>query len=308
MNTLSPNFKDALSNVSTVSLRRSHLPGLDGIRALAVLSVVAYHFGWSWIRGGFLGVDLFFVLSGFLITSLLLEEQIESGRLALVAFWGRRARRLLPALFLMLAVVILVPLLVSQFGDPASVAGIDLSLLHGFGLSSFFYFANWFVIASGQNYFAGFSAPSPLLHTWSLAIEEQFYLLWPILVLWLARGGVLVRRRVGITVSILIAGGSSILMASLYAPTSNRINFVYNATFTRLFDLAAGAALAWMVVQRPSERLNVARANLVGAVALLGIVAAMVWSGDSVGTPRSFMFYGGFLVCAVLAHGSKRRQ
>ena len=193
-----------MSIVAPVSLRRNHLPGLDGLRALAVLSVVAYHFQFGWAKGGYLGVDLFFVLSGFLITSLLLEEKFESGRIALGAFWARRARRLLPALFVMLVVVTVFPLVASWMGDQAAVANVDVELLHGFGISSFLYYANWYVIAAGHSYFAALTAPQPLAHTWSLAIEEQFYLVWPLLVFALTRRSGEKNRRWGIGVTVLI--------------------------------------------------------------------------------------------------------
>lgn len=265
-------------------------------------SVLVYHLGYHWGNGGYLGVDLFFVLSGLLITSLLLEEKVEAGRIALGAFWGRRARRLLPALFLMVIAAVAVPYLVSQFGDASSVAGIDIGLLHGFGIASFFYFANWYVISSGHSYFAAFAAPSPLAHTWSLAIEEQFYVFWPLLTLWLTRRGVREMRRIGLAICLGIAVVSSALMAIIFSPgDSNSENFVYNATFTRLFDLALGAALAWVVVANHREPLTRRAANLVGSASLVALAAFMVFAGGDDGVPWNFMFRGGFLLCALFA-------
>ena len=159
-------------------------PALDGLRALAVGAVIAYHFGYGWARGGFLGVDTFFVLSGYLITSLLLVEFRGQGTVRLHAFWARRARRLLPALLLMLAVVTIW----AGLTRPADQLGV----IRGDGLATLFYGANWRFIASGQTYFALVSLPSPFRHAWSLAIEEQFYLVWPLITLAclrLARGG-----------------------------------------------------------------------------------------------------------------------
>ncbi len=150
------------------------MPALDGVRALAVAAVLLYHGDVSWARGGYLGVDAFFVLSGFLITSLLVSEWHSSGRIALAAFWARRARRLLPALFLVLAAVAVYAAMVA--------APTELENLRRDGLSALAYVANWGQIASHQSYFETFAAPSPLRHTWSLAIEEQFYLVWPLLV------------------------------------------------------------------------------------------------------------------------------
>ena len=146
---------------------------LDGVRALAVAGVVLYHCGVKWVPGGLLGVDVFFVLSGFLITSLLLREVSGGGRVSLGAFWARRARRLLPALLLVLLAVMLWAAL-----DPAlDIRSIRLDVASALG-----YAANWRFAFSGQGYFAASSTPSPVLHLWSLGVEEQFYLCWPLLV------------------------------------------------------------------------------------------------------------------------------
>ena len=185
-------------------------PALDGLRALAVGAVIAYHFGYGWARGGFLGVDTFFVLSGYLITSLLLVEFRGQGTVRLRAFWARRARRLLPALLLMLAVVTIW----AGLTRPADQLGV----IRGDGLATLFYGANWRFIASGQTYFALVSLPSPFRHAWSLAIEEQFYLVWPLITLAclrLARGG----TRVLATVCVLGSLGSIVAMAALYQPS-----------------------------------------------------------------------------------------
>lgn len=149
-----------------------HLRALDGLRGIAVLSVVAYHFGAGWLPGGFLGVDTFFVLSGYLITSLLLVEWGRHAGTDLGAFWVRRARRLLPALFLMLVVVAIWGAIVLP---PDRLGGLRADALW-----TLFYGANWHFVFSEQSYFELMSAASPLRHTWSLAIEEQFYLLFPL--------------------------------------------------------------------------------------------------------------------------------
>ena len=287
-----------------MSLRAKHLPGLDGLRALAVLSVVAYHLDQGWIHGGFLGVDLFFVLSGFLITTLLLEEREETGRLALVEFWRRRARRLLPALFLMVAVVVAWPLIASDFGHAVSVATVDLGQLRGYGFSSLFYYANWFAISSGHSYFAATEAPSALTHTWSLAIEEQFYVVWPLLTYVIIRRGASIRRKWGIGFCVAVAASSSLTMALLFRHgSSSSANFVYNASFTRLFDLACGAALAWVVLNRPADAAQRRWSDPLGVLCLGGFVAALYWAGGSTGVPTNFMFEGGFLLCALLGVG-----
>jgi peptidoglycan/LPS O-acetylase OafA/YrhL len=145
-----------------------YIPALDGIRALAVLAVLAYHGGIEWMAGGFLGVDAFVVLSGFLITSLLLGEWGSTGGIALGAFWARRARRLLPALLLVVGAVALY----AAFAAPEST----LHQIRGDGLASIGYVANWRFIFTDLSYFEQFAATSPHRHFWSLAIEEQFYL------------------------------------------------------------------------------------------------------------------------------------
>jgi peptidoglycan/LPS O-acetylase OafA/YrhL/lysophospholipase L1-like esterase len=281
-----------------MSLRNKHLLGLDGLRALAVLSVVAYHFNFLVARGGYLGVDLFFVISGFLITSLLLEEHLETGRISLVAFWRRRARRLLPALFFLLICISLFTLLAGHVISPVSVASIDLASLRNFAFATLGYFSNWMVALSSNSYFDHFSAPSPLAHTWSLAIEEQFYLIWPLLTLGLLRIG---RRRIGTLVTVLLSLVSALLMAFLYhAGDASSMNFVYNATFTRIFDLGIGATAAWCVVG--SQRsLSTRILNIGGGVALGLVLAAMVFLGHEDSTPMGFMFLGGFVVFALLS-------
>ncbi len=167
---------------------QKYLPGLDGLRALAVAAVVAYHLGYGWAQGGLLGVGVFFTLSGYLITDILVGQWAARGRIRLGDFWLRRARRLLPALFVMLAVV---TVWVNVFAR---------SFLPGFRgnvIASVFYVSNWWFIGQHASYYARFAPPTPLDHLWSLAVEEQFYLVWPwvvLLLVWLA-GQVRKRRR-----------------------------------------------------------------------------------------------------------------
>jgi peptidoglycan/LPS O-acetylase OafA/YrhL len=142
----------------------SYIPALDGVRAVAVLGVMAFHGGISWLPAGFLGVDTFFVLSGFLITSLLISEWQHRHTIALGQFWARRARRLLPALLLLLVFVVLYAAFVAPAG---TYPGLRLD-----SLSTLFYVANWHFILTGSNYFDQTSLPSLLTHTWSLAVEE----------------------------------------------------------------------------------------------------------------------------------------
>src|ERR1700733_7913018 len=164
----------------------SRIRGLDGIRALSVLAIIAFHTGLNSVPGGFYGVDSFFVLSGFLITSLLVREWSGTGTIRLRRFWAGRARRLLPALFLLIAVIGIVLAVV-----PAVLATPNIL---GDALSTTFYVSNWYSIHNGVTYFSLSTQPSPLLHTWSLAIEEQFYLVWPLVVLGVLKLGPKSRR------------------------------------------------------------------------------------------------------------------
>ncbi|MCU1452091.1 MAG: acyltransferase family protein, partial [Acidimicrobiales bacterium] len=156
-----------------VRRRLPHIPALDGLRGVAVAAVLWFHAGH--LVGGYLGVDLFFVLSGYLVTSLLLLEWRATGGIALGAFWSRRARRLLPAL---LAVVVAIGL-----AAHTQVPAVNRGQLRADGLATLGYVANWYSIVRGASYWDQALLPSWLQHTWSLAIEEQFYILWPPLVL-----------------------------------------------------------------------------------------------------------------------------
>jgi peptidoglycan/LPS O-acetylase OafA/YrhL len=264
----------------------SYQPALDGIRALAVAAVLAYHAGLPWARGGFLGVDAFFVLSGYLITSLLLLEWRACGAIGLAAFWARRARRLLPALFLMLIGVAGYAVF---FAAPE-----DLGKLRGDALATIGYVANWRPLFSGQSYFDQFSVPSPLRHTWSLAIEEQWYAFWPLLLL------VLLHLRRGslrslLAVSLVMIAGSAFLMGWLFHPGTDPSR-VYYGTDTRAQSLLMGAALAMLLLQRGPLRSRPAGYALQIAAVVCAVGVGWVWattSGNSV-----FLYRGGFLLLA----------
>ena len=154
--------------------RLGYLPALDGLRAVAVTLVVAYHLDFGWARGGFLGVDLFFVISGFLITTLLIREHDSAGRIALGSFWTRRFRRLVPPLVIMTAATVAATRL---YGLPEQWSSIRWDAAAAVG-----YLANWRFVFAEQSYFETLLGPSPLRHTWSLAVEEQWYVLWPAVV------------------------------------------------------------------------------------------------------------------------------
>jgi peptidoglycan/LPS O-acetylase OafA/YrhL len=233
-------------------------PGLDGLRAIAVAAVFLYHSRIDWLPGGFLGVDLFFVLSGYLITSLLLVEWEAGTRIDLRRFWMRRARRLLPAL----VVVVLAALILA-----AIFARGDLGRTRGDAVSSLLYYTNWHLIVANHSYFVRTGNPSLLQHLWSLAIEEQFYVIWPLL---LVPGLVLIgRRRLPIVVGAGIAG-SAALMWILYTP--NDPSRVYYGTDTRSFLLLMGIllALVWPKIERLRRALPLL--ELFGVAALVGSV------------------------------------
>ena len=212
--------------------RMQHQPALDGLRGAAVAGVLLFHAGH--LRGGYLGVDAFFVLSGFLITSLLLAEGARTGTVALGAFWARRARRLLPALLAVLAFVAVYSLVVASAAERTTIRGD--------GLATLGYFANWRAIFSGTDYWALFGSPSPLEHTWSLAIEEQFYLVWPLLLVAITAAP---RRVLALAGGLAIA--SFVWMQVLYDPASP--SRVYFGTDTRLASILIGAALAaWVAL------------------------------------------------------------
>ena len=220
-------------------VRLLYMPGLDGLRALAVIAVLLYHAGLRWIPGGFLGVEIFFVLSGYLITSLLLAEWQAKGSIELKAFWLGRARRLLPALYLMVVITLVYAVLFL----PGEVAGLRSDALAAFG-----YATNWYLIFGHQSYFEAVGRPSLLKHLWSLAVEEQFYLFWPVL-FWLGVSlGATRRRRRRLLVGALGGAALSVLlMAVLYVPGADPSRLYYG-TDTRASGLLIGAALAlvWM--------------------------------------------------------------
>src|SRR5438132_5842628 len=220
-----------------------YVAGLDGIRAIAVLAVIAYHLNLRGARGGMLGVGVFFTLSGYLITDLLLGHWERHMSLGLRNFWLRRARRLLPALFLMLAAV---SVWVSLF-DASQLADVRKQVLAA-GL----YFSNWWTIAEHGSYFAHFAMPLPLDHLWSLAIEEQFYLVWP----WLLMLGIWTLRRHSALalVTLTAAAGSAVAMGLLYHPGYDPTR-IYEGTDTRAFGLLVGAALAMVWPSRGLPRI-----------------------------------------------------
>lgn len=293
--------------IPSVSGSHRYMPALDGLRALAVAGVVAYHFNFHWANGGYLGVDFFFVLSGFLITSLLAGEWMGTRRIGLRSFWARRARRLLPG--------VLVLLLVLTAYDWLGGPNISTATFRPDAIATLFYYANWHLIFTHQTYFTQFQLPSPLKHTWSLAIEEQFYIIWPLVALAMFR---ILRRKEPATTSALprqarfsrgtalavtatLAAASALEMALLYrhgADTSR----IYYGTDTRAFELLIGATLALAVTGRPEHPPRVRRLlHLAGPVAAVALAYLWVSAGDDLGNPSGWMYQGGLVVAGVLA-------
>jgi peptidoglycan/LPS O-acetylase OafA/YrhL len=269
---------------------------LDGIRAFAVMAVLLYHAGISWVGGGLLGVDVFFVLSGFLITSLLCRELSRTATVRLGRFWAQRARRLVPALIILL-------LGVAAYAY-AFRNSVDVSLIRGDALSTLFYVANWHFIFADQGYFAQTAAPSPLLHTWSLAVEEQYYLIWPLVALFVA-------RRWGIRALAVTAGvaavASATLMAALYA-VGTSVDRLYYGTDTRAQALLVGSLLGAIGAHR-GESFSVLpdgwtstrwRRRIWVAVGMCG-AAYLAWAWHALQGQDPFLYHGGFFVVALAA-------
>ena len=274
-----------------------YMPGLDGLRALAVLAVIAYHEQFAWAPGGLLGVGVFFTLSGFLITSILISQWARLGGIKLGDFWLHRARRLLPALFVMLAVV-------TAWVTVADRARLD-SLRTAVGAAAA-YFSNWYLIARNQSYFARFAPPAPLDHLWSLAVEEQFYLLWPLLLL----AGLIAARKLHtatawlIVPTALLTAASVYEMVTLYQPGLDPTR-VYEGTDTRAFGLLIGAmlAMAWPKgaergtdsATRPASRWMRVLLDAAG-LAGLAAIGLMIWR---VGQYSPFAYRGGLVLLSV---------
>lgn len=266
----------------------THLPALDGLRALAVIGVLLFHAGH--LDGGFLGVDAFFALSGFLITSLLIREADTHGRVDLVGFWGRRFRRLLPAVVVLLVVTML---WARWFGTPAEWAGVRSD-----GPWAQAYLANWHQISSSTGYWESFNDPPLLNHLWSLAIEEQFYVVWPLVVAvmwrWWRRPHVVL-----LTVCLVATAASVITMIVLYDggdPTR-----VYMGTDTRASSILVGAAAATAPAQRLWHHLAriMGRGVEVMLALLVAVMGAMWVFTDGASSPS--LYRGGLLLHSVLA-------
>ena len=279
------------------------------MRAFAVIAVLLYHADLAWIPGGFLGVEVFFVISGYLITALLLAEWRLRGRIDLKTFWLRRARRLLPALYVLLVATLTFAVVFL----PGEIAGLRGDVLAALG-----YVTNWYLIFGQESYFEAVGRPSLLQHLWSLAVEEQFYLIWPpILALGLCIGATRLRRRRVLTVVIFGAVASAMAMALLYVPGVDPSR-IYYGTDTRATGLLCGAALAFLWSPGDKYRPSEARHHRLGlpgrsrfrrrwgwtAPLLLDIVGfaalgALVWFCVNLGEFQPFLYSGGFALVGI---------
>lgn len=248
-------------NGASTSPRIPHLHALDGLRGLALLGVLLFHADGT-LPGGYLGVDLFFVLSGYLITSLLVREFSDTGRIDLYGFWVRRCRRLFPALLSLMPAIAIYG---RFFARPE-----DLQGLRNEALASLAYVANWYAIFSDRSYWQLFAAPSPLEHTWSLAIEEQFYVVWPLLAAFLLkRGGPRAMLVLSLLLSLLSVGA----MLLLFSPADT--SRVYLGTDTRMVAVLLGSALATLLPPGTSwSPARVKRLDVAGVVAACGLAVA----------------------------------
>ena len=309
----------------------SYIPSLDGIRALSVLAVIVYHANKLWLPGGFLGVEVFFVISGYLITLLLLAESEKSGTVSLKQFWLRRARRLLPALWVVvLGVVVFAALFQREI----------LGTLRGDVIAALFYGFNWFQVWVGTSYFTSFEFV-PLRHLWSLAVEEQFYLIWPVVMLVVAKFG---KRRLPIVsaVFVLIAVALAVYTGVVYQPgvistiadtpeqfmslfgqSVSRVDYLFLGTITRSSGLLLGAALAiwWRPWLLQNSRAGESKLYDIVGFGGLAALAFMMWRFNTVieGTDGGtvgydLLFRGGFfltdiasvaLIAAAVHPGSK---
>ncbi|KMP74570.1 acyltransferase [Bacillus cereus] len=279
-----------------------YMVGLDSLRGLAILGVILYHINFNWIPGGFLGVTVFFVLSGYLITDILSIEWKRNKRIDLKNFWLRRARRLLPGMLVMLIIVL------------AWITIFHSSLLgkmRGDSLAALLYFSNWWYIYHKLSYFENFNQLSPLNHFWSLAVEEQFYVVWPFII---SLAFYYIKKKSHIILFIVLgAVASALAMAVLYEPGVDPSR-IYYGTDTRAFSLLIGAALAliWPSSRLANKIIPQARLilDVVGGIALI-VILIMFWKTNQY---DPFLYRGGMvflsiataLLVANLAHPASR--
>jgi peptidoglycan/LPS O-acetylase OafA/YrhL len=281
-----------------------HIPAIDGLRAIAVAAVVFYHLGFPWIPGGFLGVDLFFVISGYVITRLLLDSIARSGGLDLRGFYKARARRLLPPMIFMIVVTAFYVSIWAQDSVKRFLTDIPFSLTGTM---------NWWLVFKQQDYFEAIGRPPLLQHTWSLAVESQFYLIWPVLLL-------LILKRFGKKVIPLAAlvialfSGTALFLVSLQLDASSSVSHVYFGTDTHSIGLFLGAALAvsWIPQNFKSEVSNKAQnfIDFIGVFGLVGILGSFLLIDASSPTAYKIAFplaaiFGAAIITSIVHPASR---
>ena len=281
-----------------------HIPAIDGLRAIAVTAVIFYHLGFQWIPGGFLGVDLFFVISGYVITRLLLDSIARSGGLDLRGFYKARARRLLPPMVFMIVVTAFYISIWAQDSVKRFLTDIPFSLS---GLM------NWWLVAKEQDYFEAIGRPPLLQHTWSLAVETQFYLVWPVLLL-------IILKRFGKKVipvaalAIALISGTALFLVSLQLDASSTVSHVYFGTDTHSIGLFLGAALAvsWIPQNFKSEVSNKAQnfIDFIGVFGLVGILGSFLLIDESSPTAYKIAFplaavFGSAIITSIVHPASR---
>lgn len=263
--------------------KRRYITGFDGLRTLAVLGVIVYHLAPSSLQGGYLGVPIFFLISGYLVTYLLIQEHETHNTINFLSFYGRRVKRLYPALVTML------------LGTTAYITLFQRSLLlniRGTVMTNLLYVYNWFEINHGQSYFDRFNGESPFTHLWTLSIEGQFYLVWPLVVLLLL---LLVRNKFrSMLILLAIAIASAVAMALLYDPTN--LNRVYYGTDTRMFAILIGAGMAFIwPAYKLRDNITTTHRMILDAAGLasLAIIVYMFFTmdGQAASTYKGGMFW-----------------
>jgi len=281
-----------------------HIPAIDGLRAIAVTAVIFYHLGFQWIPGGFLGVDLFFVISGYVITRLLLDSIARSGGLDLRGFYKARARRLLPPMVFMIVVTAFYISIWAQDSVKRFLTDTPFSLS---GLM------NWWLVAKEQDYFEAIGRPPLLQHTWSLAVETQFYLVWPVLLL-------IILKRFGKKVipvaalAIALISGTALFLVSLQLDASSSVSHVYFGTDTHSIGLFLGAALAvsWIPQNFKGEVSNKAQnfIDFIGVFGLVGILGSFLLIDESSPTAYKIAFplaavFGAAIITSIVHPASR---
>ncbi|MEX5914706.1 acyltransferase family protein [Staphylococcus ureilyticus] len=277
------------NNLENCRVKRStrYMPGLDGLRAIAVIGIIIYHLNKQWLTGGFLGVDTFFVISGYLISSLLLNEYEETGIINLKNFWIRRFKRLIPAVLTLVFVVIVVTLVLK----PDEIINIKKD-----AIAAIFYFSNWWYIATDVNYFEQF-AFMPLKHLWSLAIEEQFYIVFPILFIFLLLA--FKKYRNVVLIFWIISLISLLVMISISQPHMSHSR-VYFGTDTRLQTMLLGVILAFLwppfkLKKHPKKTLT----HIIDGIGVFGIFILLLLF-YKVNDNSDWIYNGGFYLISVM--------